>query len=266
MKTRGLFLLVNLLALIAFFWPFATSSIPQYFFEGNLFEGNLFERSGFALLIAFIAIAIIASEISQRLLDSKTVAVIGVISALIAALRLLGAGAIGIEPIWFLLILASRAFGARIGFSLGVISLGVSALITGGIGPWLAFQMLAAAWIGAAIVVIPRSLRGRKEVIALAVYGLFASLLFGVLMDLQLWPWLVGTDTQLSFAKENSILENFYRFLTFHFATALAWDIPRALVTATLIMVSAQPILASLRRAKVRLHFNEPAKAQAVLS
>jgi energy-coupling factor transport system substrate-specific component len=89
----------------------------------------------------------------------------------------------------------------------------------------------------------------------LVLVGLFSSLAFGFLMDLQLWPWITSTDTQLSFIAGGVILENFQRFMVFHLATALAWDIPRAITTSVLIALTAKPLLHSLRRAQNRLNF-----------
>ena len=101
---------------------------------------------------------------------------------------------------------------------------------------------------------------------SLAICGAVASLIYGAAMDLQLWPWLVGTDTQLSFAPDIGVLANSMRFITFHFATAMAWDIPRSLITATLILVTGKPILNSLRRAELRLNVSERGKEPAALS
>lgn len=211
-----------------------------------------------ALLIAFFAVGLIAIEISRGALDAKAVAILGVLSALIAALRLVGAGAVGVEPMWFLLILASYSFGATFGFSLGVVSLAVSAFLTGGIGPWLPFQMLAAGWIGMLAGTFSKMSTGkmnsRTEIIFLISIGISSSLLFGFLMDLQLWPWLTGTDTQLSFIAGASIIENLQRFMVFHLATALAWDLPRAVTTGILIWITARPVLNSFRRARLRLN------------
>ena len=74
-------------------------------------------------------------------------------------------------------------------------------------------------------------------------------------MDLQLWPWLVGGDTQISFVAGAPILENLKRYFVFHFLTAMAWDIPRAILTATLITVAGKPILNSLRRSMRKANF-----------
>lgn len=60
-----------------------------------------------------------------------------------------GAGTAGLETVSFLLILAGRMYGVAFGFVLGCTTLFASALLTGGVGPWLPFRMLAAAWIGA---------------------------------------------------------------------------------------------------------------------
>ena len=73
-------------------------------------------------------------------------------------------------------------------------------------------------------------------------------------MDLQLWPWLAGIDSQLSFQEGASIASNTSRFLLFHFATSMAWDIPRALLTATLILLTGRAVLVTLRRTMNRLN------------
>lgn len=237
----------SIFGLIAFTWPLYIPDSQLYILQPDA-------ARTLALLIAAIAVLIVALEISRGALDSKAVAVLGVLTALVAALRLVGAGAVGVEPMWFFLIIASYAFGATFGFSLGVLGMAVSAALTGGIGNWLPFQMLAAGWIG----LIAGSFNGitklRQPRLLLATWGVFASLLFGILMDLQSWPWLTGIDTQLSYISGAAVMRNFERFMGFHFATALAWDIPRAITTAALIWLTANPVLNSLQRAKLRLH------------
>jgi energy-coupling factor transport system substrate-specific component len=246
-----LLVLGSLLGAISFSWPL-------YLPESNFFIFQPDSARAFAILIALIGIGVVSLDISQGALDSKAVALLGVLAALIAALRLVGAGAIGIEPMWFLLIISGYVFGASFGFALGVISMGVSALITGGIGPWLPFQMLAAGWIGlfaGSVALLTPRLKLNVEILSLMIVGLLSSLTFGLLMDLQLWPWITSTDTQLSFIAGGAILENVQRFMVFHLATALAWDIPRAITTSFLIALTAKPLLHSLRRARSRLNF-----------
>ena len=231
-----------------FLWPF-------------FFSGETLPRTQIFFWIAItFALVLIVVEISNSRLDAKSVALLGVLSALIAALRPLGAGAMGIEPMWFLLILSARVFGPSFGFLLGLISLLVSALLTGGMGPWLGYQMFAAAWIGLAAGLLPGRLwlRGKKEIVLLMLFGIFAALLFGVLMDLQFWPWALGADTQLSYIPGGALSENLTRFLTFHLATAMAWDVPRAIFTVGLIALAGNPVLTALRRTYLRAAFLTP--------
>jgi energy-coupling factor transport system substrate-specific component len=253
-----LLLMGSLLGLHAFAWPLYLPDSTFFLFQPDA-------ARAFSLGIAFLAIGIIALDISADVLDSKSVALLGVLSALIAALRLVGAGAIGVEPMWFLLIIASYVFGARFGFSLGVISLAVSALLTGGIGPWLPFQMLAAGWIGlfaGFIGSITQASSHKVQRLTLILVGIISSLTFGALMDLQLWPWIAGTDLQLSYVPGSQVVENLQKFLAFHFATALAWDIPRAITTSILLALTSIPIVKSLQRAQIKLNFTSHAMEQ----
>jgi energy-coupling factor transport system substrate-specific component len=239
--------LASLISAAGFLWPF--------FYNGrSLPRTQLFFWA--ALAVAFFLVIV---QISRSALDAKSVALLGVLSALIAALRPLGAGAVGIEPMWFILILSARVFGPSFGFILGLTSMFVSALLTGGLGPWLGYQVFAAAWIGMAAGMLPRKqLRGRRELLTLIAFGIFASEFFGILMDLQFWPWAFGANTQLSYLVNGSIAENFSRFITFHFATAMAWDIPRALFTTILLALSGNAVLSALRRTKTRAAFLQP--------
>ena len=239
--------LASLISAAGFLWPF--------FYNGqSLPRTQLFFWA--ALSVAFFLVII---QISNSALDAKSVALLGVLSALIAALRPLGAGAVGIEPMWFILILSARVFGPSFGFILGLTSMFVSALLTGGVGPWLGYQVFAAAWIGMAAGMLPgKKLRGRRELLILIVFGIIASELFGILMDLQFWPWALGADTQLSYLANGAISENLSRFITFHFATAMAWDIPRAVFTTILLVFSGKAVLSALRRTKTRAAFLEP--------
>ena len=239
--------LASLISAAGFLWPFFYSgqSLPrtQLFFWA-------------ALTVAFFLVII---QISNSALDAKSVALLGVLSALIAAIRPLGAGAVGIEPMWFILILSARVFGPSFGFILGLTSMFVSALLTGGVGPWLGYQVFAAAWIGMAAGMLPgKKLRGRKEIALLVLFGIIASELFGILMDLQFWPWALGANTQLSYLVHGSIAQNLSRFITFHFASAMAWDVPRAISTTILLLLSGQAVLSALRRTKTRAAFLQP--------
>ena len=110
----------------------------------------------------------------------------------------------------------------------------------------------------------PRKSLNVFEIIALIAIGVISSLLFGALMDLQLWPWIASTNTQLGFIAGAPIIENLSRYLTFHLATAMAWDIPRAITTAVLIGISAKALIASLSRASIRMGLTSPSMVEKV--
>jgi len=92
----------------------------------------------------------------------------------------------------------------------------------------------------------------------LIVIGIVAAFIFGLLMDLQFWPWVLGSSTQLSYIPGGSLSENFSRFITFHFASSMAWDIPRAILTSALIALTATPFLQALRRTHFQAAFVAP--------
>src|SRR4029079_12876739 len=167
-----------------------------------------------------IVIAVVLAELSDGGLDTRVLAVLGVLSAVIAILRGLSAGAGGVELIFFLLVLAGRVFGPGFGFVLGVTSLFASALLTAGVGPWMAYQMLCAAWVGMGAGLLPRRFTGRAEIALLAGYAIIASYAFGLLMNLSSWPFLLGVEVagyegSLSFVAGAPVLDNLHRFLVY---------------------------------------------------
>jgi energy-coupling factor transport system substrate-specific component len=254
--------LVSLVSLLAFTWPLY---LPESAFGLSMTQ----DRYWVFFLIIPLALFFLGLEINRGKIEISALALLAVLAALAAALRQIGAGAVGIEPMWFLVILAARVFGATFGFSLGAIAMALSALLTGGIGPWLPFQIMAASWIGLLAGSLPQRVRGRLEIAMLMVIALVAGMSFGFLMDLQLWPWLLGTETSISFVPGAGVEENLSRFVRFHFLTAMAWDIPRSILTATLIAITGAPIINALRRAQKKVVFlddlSERAKAQKAL-
>ena len=161
--------LASLSGVLAFGWPLLASA------QSELGEDGMAPLV-FAAFLPLV-LAVVLFEISEGGLDPKAVAMLGVLSAVGAALRPLGAGTAGFETVFFLLVLAGRVFGPGFGFVLGAVTLFASALITGGVGPWLPYQMLGSAWVGLGAGMLPR-LRGRWEIGLLAAYGAFAGLAY----------------------------------------------------------------------------------------
>jgi energy-coupling factor transport system substrate-specific component len=210
----------------------------------------------FALLLPML-LAVVLAEVSEGGIDTKALAMLGVLSAIGAALRPLGAGTAGVETVFFLLVLAGRVFGPGFGFVLGATTLFSSALLTGGVGPWLPFQMLGAAWFGLGAGLLPRA-RGRTELALLAAYSGIASLLYGVLLNLSFWPFVLGEHTRLSFDATRGIVANLHAFGLFTLSTSLGWDIGRAVTSAALVLITGRAVLTALRRAARRAAFDAP--------
>ncbi len=241
-------LLASVLGVAAFVWPLLVS-------PGATLDSTSAPLV-FALLLPLV-VGVVVAELSEGGLDVKALALLGVLSALGAALRPLGAGTAGLETVFFLLVLGGRVFGPGFGFVLGTTTLFASALLTGGVGPWLPFQMLGAAWVGLGAGLLPRA-RGRAELALLAAYGAVASLLYGFALNLTFWPFTLGERTQLSFDAAAGPLENLHSFVLFTLATSLGWDVGRALTTVTLTLLAGPAVLAALRRASRRAAFDAP--------
>ncbi|MFE7119475.1 ECF transporter S component [Streptomyces sp. NPDC057654] len=244
--------LISAIGVAAFGWPLLADSA----------SGLAHSKDApwlFAALLPLL-LAVVVATIADTGLDAKAIAMLGVLAAAGAALRPLGAGTAGIEPMFFLMVLSGRVLGPGFGFVLGAVSMFASALLTGGVGPWMPFQMLSMGWVsmGAGLLPGPDRLRGRRELAMLAVYGAVASLLYGTIMNLQGWPYIGGLTSGVSFAPGDPLPDNLARFIAYCLATSLGWDLPRAIVTITLTLALGPTVLKALRRATRRAAFDAP--------
>lgn len=253
LRPRAWLLLVvaTALGLIAFFWPMLLGS------GSGVTVAHSSDAPWIFILLLPLLFAVIMAELADGSLDSKAVALLGVLAACGAALRLPSGGAAGFEPVFFLLIPAGRVFGRGFGFVLGALTLFSSALITGGVGPWLPFQMFGAAWIGFGAGCLPAA-RGTAERWMLAGYGAASALAYGMLLNMWFWPFGVGGDTRISYVPGDPVVDNLSRFWSFHIATSFGFDIPRAFFTALFLLIAGRPVLAALRRAARRAAFDAP--------
>ncbi|MFC9461749.1 ECF transporter S component [Streptomyces sp. NPDC056637] len=246
-------LLVSAIGVAAFGWPLLAGPSSQVSAHAQdapwLFAGLL-----------VLLVGVVAAAVSEGGVGPKAVAMLGVLAATGAALRPIGAGTAGIEPMFFLMVLSGRVLGPGFGFVLGSVTMFASALLTGGVGPWMPFQMLSMGWftMGAGLLPGPDRLRGRAEVLMLAAYGFLAAFAYGTVMNLAGWPFLDSLSSSVAFQAGAPLHENLVRFLAYCLATSLGWDLGRAALTVVLTVTVGPALLRALRRATRRAAFEAP--------
>lgn len=232
----------NLAAAAAFLWPLVASAVPAQAQAAVPY---------IALALAPLAVVLVLAALDASVRSAHTLALLAVLAAIGAAIRIASTGVGGVEALFVLLILAGRAYGTRFGLLLGAASLALSAIMWGGVGPWLPFQMFACGWVGAGAGLLPRRVRGTGEIVMLAAYGIVASYAFGLIMNMWFWPFAVGADTSISYVPGGSLGENLGNFLVYSLLTStLSWDTLRAITTVVGLALVGRALLRSLRRAK----------------
>ena len=246
--------LASVVGALLFLWPFVGGHLPG---------------AGSTTAVGLgTAAALLAVEVAARQLDARGLALLAALAAIDAAARavvITGVG--GFSPIFLLILCGGYVFGAGYGFLLGAVSLLVSALVTGGVGPWLPYQLFAVGWVGALAGLAGRGRTGRpsgRDVVVLAVTGVVAGYGFGAAMDV--WNWtFYQASPGLGFHLGMPVglaLEHFGRY---YLATSLAYDSFRAGGNAVMVAALGFPVLAALARLRGRLHtevmHGEPAQA-----
>ncbi|MEU3776397.1 ECF transporter S component [Streptomyces sp. NPDC032472] len=251
-RAAAAMVLVTLIGIAAFGWPLLADR-----------QSGLAHSQDapwlFAALLPLL-VAVVVATIADQGMDAKAVAMLGVLAAVGAALRPLGAGTAGLEPMFFLMVLSGRVLGPGFGFVLGSVTMFASALLTGGVGPWMPFQMLALGWfaLGAGLLPGPERIRGRAELLMLAAYGCAGSFAYGTVMNLQGWVLLQGMGQGVSFHPGDPVGANLARFAAYCLATSLGWDLGRAVLTVVLTLALGGTLLKALRRATRKAAFDAP--------
>lgn len=219
------------------------------------------------LMTALVTLCFLALifEVQGQTVSAKIIALLGVLVAINSVLRFIEVsipGPGGFTPVFFLIVLTGYVFGARLGFLMGALTLLVSALITGGIGPWLPGQMFTAGWIGLLaplawpLVRLVGGTRGsRRELLVLAVFAGLCGLFFGLVINLWFWPYMTGPADQYWQAGVG-LAETLRRYAVYYLATSLLWDIFAVGGNVLLMLAFGAATLAALRRFRQRFDFD----------
>lgn len=255
--SRWSLIVASALALAGFAWPLVAAAVPQ---------DAQAAVPGLALALLPAVVIALALTLDRQVHTASTIALLGVLAAVGAAIRIAGTGVGGLEAVFIVLILAGRAYGARFGFLLGMLTILLSSVLWGGIGPWTPFQVFACGWVAAGAGLLPRvaigspRTRARLEIALLVGYGVLASYAFGLIMNFWFWPFGVGMGTEISYLAGAPIGRNLASFGLYSLVTStLTWDTVRAITTAVGISLFGPAALAALRRARIG-HAARPAR------
>jgi energy-coupling factor transport system substrate-specific component len=210
-----------------------------------------------------LCLLVLILETQSRTANTRLIALLGVLVAINAALRFLEVGIPGpggFTPIFVLIILTGYVFGASFGFLMGALTMLVSALITGGVGPWLPGQMLAAGWVGLSAPLLRRVVLQLKwagkpqEIYLLAAFSILWGFAYGAIMNLWTWPFIIGPTGQ-SWAPGIGLAEVLRHYLAYYLITSFVWDLMAAAGNALLFLVFGRPILRAMQRFQRRFSF-----------
>lgn len=197
-----------------------------------------------ALLIP-LAMLLTLNDALHHAVTIRSFALIAIFISLAVALRPLGLGVAGLEPIWVAIIMSGYTLGMSAGFIVGGLSLLLSALVTGGVGPWLGNQMVLAALIGAGAGLIGAF---RTHRLLITVYAAISTYFFGWFMNLWFWPTFSNLQSSIAFNPSESLFERVEAWARFSLLTSTGFDIPRAILSATLVWLVADRLTSAVHR------------------
>jgi energy-coupling factor transport system substrate-specific component len=254
----AIFILCGLLGVLAFLYPFLLAATET---AGG--DASAHARDAPLIVLGVVVLALLAVLIEARggSMGAKTIATLAVLVALTGVVRFLALsipGLAGFSPIFVPIILAGRVFGARFGFLVGAFGLLASALITGGVGPWLPFQMFTAGWCGMSAGwlgwLLGRPTGHALEVAILALFGLIWGFLFGFILNLYFWPFAIGMPDQ-TWVRGEAPVDILFRYLGFYLATSIWWDSSRAIGNGLCLIAVGGPLVRALARFQRRFDF-----------
>ena len=254
-RSAWLVAVASLVGLGAFLYPLAVPAASVVAGEGRARTAEApFVLAAVTALCALVTLAELGQTRGVQRAAAKTVALLGVLVAIDATLRL-APSFVGASPIFFLIILVGAVFGPSFGFLMGALTLLLSGFLTGGLGPWLPYQMLGAGWVGLSAGWLPHPADRRLRLAVLAAFGGVWGLAYGALLNLYAWPFTapgLAQDVGLYWTPGLSLRETVDRYAAFYLVTSLGHDLFRAIGNVVLLLLLGRPILRVLERYRDR--------------
>lgn len=259
-----LYLLTTLVGVTAFLYPFFLQGLPQL--EGFAAAAHAADAPLLLGGLTVLCVGVLLVEAQGVSSNARFVALLAILVAFNSVLRFLEValpGPGGFSPIFFLIALGGYVYGAPFGFLFGALTLLVSAFITGGVGPWLPYQMITAGWVGLTAPVchpLVRLMRGegrRREIVLLTLFGVGWGFLYGLIMNIWFWPYAAGAAT-MYWQPGIGWQETVARYSVFYMATSAWWDLFGGLGNGLMMLAFGMPVLRVLRRFRHRFEVQIP--------
>ncbi len=254
--SSAIYVFSGTIGVLAFVYPFFLDTQSG----GSLGVAHGHDATLVTTALVGLSLVALLVELQGQAISAKTVALLGVMVAITSVLRFIEVAVPmpgGFSPIFAPIILCGYVFGGRFGFLMGTFTILASALVTGGVGPWLPYQMFTTGWVGMTagwLGKIPRSKFKPWDLGLLALLGFTWGMLYGIIINVYFWPFAVGAAEQ-TWTPGTGLGQTLARYAAFYVASSLLWDLPRAMGNVALILLLGTPVVRALARFQRRFHF-----------
>ena len=188
-----------------------------------------------SIAVAVLAVVLFCAGFEKKLTGTRRLVIIAVMTALSILGRFVFAVIPGFKPITAMLVITAIWLGGESGFLVGALTALISNFYFGQ-GPWTPFQMLAFGLIGIFAGLLSGPLKKSRP--ALALYGIFAGIMYSCLMDVWTVLWY-----------DNSFHWDMYGAAI---VTAVPYIISYAVSNVIFLLLLGRPFGEKLERIKIK--------------
>lgn len=218
---------------------FLKIALPFVLMPAAIVLGSLvFDAKKYAwtiLVLTVFSLLLFYAGFEKRTVGTRRMIIIAVMTALSVAGRFVFAVIPGFKPITAIVIITAIWLGGESGFLVGSLSAVISNFYFGQ-GPWTPFQMLTWGLIGLLAGYLHRPLKTSR--VALSVYGVFAGLVYSLLMDVWSVLWY---NSSFSWALYWASL-----------LTAIPYTVSYAVSNVIFLLFMGRPFGEKLERVKIK--------------